>query len=317
MRQNPVNTTQSTPGHKNSIYQRAMASVSAPSTAESEARESESTDFEMAETPHHEQMTFQASISIASAPTHAPPPSYYHDFRVRELLEPEKQLYTMPELPEFVSDVRVESQDDPDDNAIHAADLEVEDDEGPSPGDEGHGDIEGDVSERPGKLHEAPTLLMASDALKDIQNKLQIPRKIGAGYHDPDLDVFVRTRMEGMCTMLNLYTNPHSVTVCKWAASSVQASISLGRGRYLNPYGDWNETMLVDEDLMNDVNLHLQELGKGITAQKLVSYLTREDVREKHGITCTISERTARRYLKLLGYRWETERKGQYADVKR
>lgn len=156
MRQNPVNTTQGTPGHKKSIYQHAMASVSAPSTAESQARESESTDFEMAETPHHEQMTFQASIPIASAPTHAPPPS-------------------MLELPEFVSDVHVESQDDPDDDAIHAADLEVEDDEGPSPGDDGHGDIEGDASEHPGKLREAPTLLMASDALKDIQNKLQIP----------------------------------------------------------------------------------------------------------------------------------------------
>lgn len=82
----------------------------------------------------------------------------------------------------------------------------------------------------------------------------------------------------------------------------------------VNPFGDWNESMLVDEDLMGDINLHLQELEKEISAQKLVDFLARDDVREKHGITKAISERTARRYLGTLGYRWKTERKGQYAD---
>jgi len=75
----------------------------------------------------------------------------------------------------------------------------------------------------------------------------------------------------------------------------------------VNPYGDWNESMLADEDLMNDINLHFQELRKEITAQKLVEYLARDDVREKHGITKAISERTAQRYLKALGYRWTTQ----------
>jgi hypothetical protein len=64
--------------------------------------------------------------------------------------------------------------------------------------------------------------------------------------------------------------------------------------------------MLADEDLATDVRNHLQELGKFITAEKLVQYLAREDVMEKHGLEKTISISTARRYLNELGYRWVT-----------
>jgi hypothetical protein len=61
--------------------------------------------------------------------------------------------------------------------------------------------------------------------------------------------------------------------------------------------------MLVDEELQYDMNLYLQELGKEITAHKLVECLGRPDVMEKHGITRQISVRTAERWLKELGYR--------------
>jgi hypothetical protein len=61
--------------------------------------------------------------------------------------------------------------------------------------------------------------------------------------------------------------------------------------------------MLVDEDLKADINTYLQEVGKENTAEKLVEYLWREDVIQKHGITRKISIRTARRYLQELGYR--------------
>ncbi|THV05625.1 hypothetical protein K435DRAFT_816328 [Dendrothele bispora CBS 962.96] len=57
--------------------------------------------------------------------------------------------------------------------------------------------------------------------------------------------------------------------------------------------------MLTDEDLCNDINLYLQEIGNDITAEKLVSYL---------------ALRTARRYLHTLGYRFTSSKKGQYAD---
>ena len=56
------------------------------------------------------------------------------------------------------------------------------------------------------------------------------------------------------------------------------------------------------------------EIGKEISAQKLTAFINREDIRLKYGIEKPISERTARRYLNRLGYRWSTPKKGQYAD---
>ncbi|EDR09574.1 uncharacterized protein LACBIDRAFT_326022 [Laccaria bicolor S238N-H82] len=185
-----------------------------------------------------------------------------------------------------------------------------------------------------GKLREAPTLDLAKETLKDLESKLNPPRKKGNGHVDPKINPFVRIRMEGMRTLLNFFTNPKSATYQKWCASSMQASISLGRGTYcarqlrkltrqfienrkilpINPYGDWNQTMLADEDLPSDINLHLQELGKDITAGKIVEFLAHPEVKLKHGITKKISLRTAERYLKLLGFRWITPKKGQYAD---
>ncbi|KAJ7132033.1 hypothetical protein C8R44DRAFT_612585, partial [Mycena epipterygia] len=185
-----------------------------------------------------------------------------------------------------------------------------------------------------GKLQEAPSVSAASAALNDLRALLCPHRKSGKGHIDPGIDVFVRLRMETMQSMLNFYTSPLSKTVRFWAASSLQAAVSLGRGTYcsrqlrimvrqfiadrtvlpLNPYGYWTTSMLVDEDLNAGINLHLQELGKDITAQKLVEYLARPDIMQKHGITRRISIRTAERYLKELGFRWMHPKKGQYAD---
>jgi hypothetical protein len=70
----------------------------------------------------------------------------------------------------------------------------------------------------------------------------------------------------------------------------------------VNPYGGWNRSMLADEDLADDIRLHLQSLGNEITANKLVAFLHDPDVCSKHGIDIKVSECTARRYLNDLGY---------------
>jgi len=132
--------------------------------------------------------------------------------------------------------------------------------------------------------------------------------------------------------MLKFYVNPQSQTVGAWGASSCQAAISLMRGRHcarqlraltrqyikdrkvlpLNPYGNWNESMLVDEDLVNEISLYLQEIGREISAKKLMEFISRPGIKEKYCLEKPISERTARRYLNNLGYRWRTPKKGQY-----
>lgn len=186
----------------------------------------------------------------------------------------------------------------------------------------------------PGKEREAPTQIQVKSALTNLENLLSPARKTGRGHTDPGLDPYVRKQIESMQAMLNFYVNPLSQTYDSWAASSLQAAISLGRGTYcarklrklnrqfiqdctllpVNPFGDWNESLLVDEDLTNDINLYLMEIGKEISAQKLTAFINRKDIRLKHGIEKPISERTARRYLNRLGYRWSTPKKGQYAD---
>ncbi|KAJ7460412.1 hypothetical protein B0H11DRAFT_1634522, partial [Mycena galericulata] len=75
--------------------------------------------------------------------------------------------------------------------------------------------------------------------------------------------------------------------------------------------------MLVDEELKSEINLYLQELGKEITAQKLVEFLARPDIMQRHGITHKISLSTATKYLPIIHncmVRWMHPKKGQYAD---
>jgi hypothetical protein len=170
----------------------------------------------------------------------------------------------------------------------------------------------------------APDITSAKAALTDIELVLRGPsRGKGGGYIPPDLSPWVRVRMEGIRSHLAQYTHPNSATYGKWGLSARQAAIGAGRDVYcarrfanlsreyiasrkvlpINPYGTWKQSMLADEDLANDVHEHLQELGKFITADKLVDYLSREDVMDKHGLDRKINVRTARRYLHELGYR--------------
>ncbi|KAF8226126.1 hypothetical protein L208DRAFT_1031998, partial [Tricholoma matsutake] len=148
---------------------------------------------------------------------------------------------------------------------------------------------------------EVPSQQKTIDVLKDLREKLKPARATDHRYKDPGIDPFVRIQMDGMQMMLSFYTNLKSMTYDKWGASACQAAISIGRGCYclhqlaklskqfimdwvvlpMNPYGDWNESMLVDEDLISDINLYLQELGKYITAWKVVEFLACPDVKEK------------------------------------
>ncbi|KAJ6464252.1 hypothetical protein C8R47DRAFT_933222, partial [Mycena vitilis] len=185
-----------------------------------------------------------------------------------------------------------------------------------------------------GKLREAPSIATALAALEDLKELLNPHRPSGKGHIDPHINPFIRVRMEAMQSMLHFYTAPKSDKRGLWVASSLQGAVALGKGVYcsrqlrtmvrafiadrtmlpLNPYGYWTTSMLVDEELQGEINLYLQELGKEITAEKLVEFLARPEVMQKHGITRRISVRTAERYLQELGYRWMHPKKGQYAD---
>ena len=92
--------------------------------------------------------------------------------------------------------------------------------------------------------------------------------------------------------MLNLFINKDSATYDKWGASS------FGCGRHcacqlrhlirqfildrkvlpINPYRDWNQSMLLDENLINEIHIYLQSIGPEISGQKLMEFLADEDL---------------------------------------
>ena len=117
-------------------------------------------------------------------------------------------------------------------------------------------------------------------------------------------------------------------------ASACQTAIGLGRGKHcarrlcelnhgyladqkvlpINLYGDWNESLLVEDNIVNEINIYLLSLGNDITASKLEKFLHRPEIKDKYGIECDISNKMACRYLQALGYRYQSTPKGQYVD---
>ncbi|KAJ4467808.1 hypothetical protein J3R30DRAFT_3662318 [Lentinula aciculospora] len=190
---------------------------------------------------------------------------------------------------------------------------------------------------KPDWLSLPPSIDEAAKALIDIETALQPRWRTGAGFKDLKLNYFTWSHMEGMRALLALYTAVDSHSGGKWVDSSMTAAIAIGHGKYcartlrvmsrqymqdrailpFNPFGDWNETLLVNEDLCQELNLHLQQLyttDKGITSSQVVEFLSRPDIIQKHGITKQISKSTAIHYLHVMGYHFSWTLTGQYVD---
>ena len=75
-------------------------------------------------------------------------------------------------------------------------------------------------SDVPRSIHTSPTIHEALAALTDLRPTLQPKRQTGSGYKDPGLDLWTRARLEGMRSMLLMYTDPKSQTYDNWGASS-------------------------------------------------------------------------------------------------
>ena len=140
--------------------------------------------------------------------------------------------------------------------------------------------------------------------------------------------------MEGIQTLLNLFTSKDSPVYDRWTAASSQAAISLmkkrshaqrlrqyaktfiSQGKILtNGYGTWVKAKIeTDEEFAEELKLFLQSVGKYVKAQDLVEYLHKLDVQEKYGLKAPISLSTAKKWMKKMDYRWVKNHKGQYVD---
>ena len=91
-------------------------------------------------------------------------------------------------------------------------------------------------------------------------------------------------------------------------------SLKIEKSCQVNPYGNWNESMLADENLQNEITIYLLSVGNEISEKKIIEFLDQPDVKENFGIEKPISHKTACHYLNSLGYRYKATPKGQYAD---
>ena len=79
-------------------------------------------------------------------------------------------------------------------------------------------------------------------------------------------------------------------------------------------YGKFTSSILEDEDLSQEICLHLQSKGKYVRAMDIVQFLDTPEMKKQLNLKRSISKRTAHRWMAKMGYHWKKEPKGQYKD---
>lgn len=135
----------------------------------------------------------------------------------------------------------------------------------------------------------APAIDAAKVALANLSDII-CPHRSGDGYKNPHFDLLLRRRLERMQMFLRIYTNPETGTSHGWTVDSLQTSKNFGGGPTqarrlrewtqafildhedlpMNIYGTWNESILEDKDLAQELSVHLQGIGKNVVAMDIV-----------------------------------------------
>jgi hypothetical protein len=142
-------------------------------------------------------------------------------------------------------------------------------------------------------------------------------------------------RWEQMLMVFRLYVNREVAGTRGWIASSKTVAKAHGKSEsyasrlrkwcraYMknyedlpqNTYGTWNSSVLhSDEDLKQDIQFHLQGIGPFVSALDIVEFIGTDEMKTRLKLKKSISERTARRWMNMMQYRWQMEKKGQYSD---
>ena len=186
-------------------------------------------------------------------------------------------------------------------------------------------------AQRSRHIRSSPDLKTITTCLTKLDSILHPRWKSGNGFKDPKLNVLFRTRLEMMAAFLR----PYQASKClHWIRASELASHTAGKGPWLarrlrewvhafildendlpiSQYGRWNSSILEDEDLAQEIHLHLQSIGQYVSASDIVRYIDTKEMKERLNLKKTITEQTARKWMKRIGYRWQKTPKGQYKD---
>jgi len=175
-----------------------------------------------------------------------------------------------------------------------------------------------------------PSLEDALAALKAIKLVLKPRRECGIGSKDPRIDLLLRGRLDLMKMFLWHFFD----STDGWIVSSLAVAHAAERGPWLarklrewsrayikdrdclplNEYGRWNVSLLEDEDLAQEIHLHLQGIGKYVKAMDIVHYLDTPEMKTRLKLKKTISLVTAQRWMRVMDYRWGKAPSGQYVD---
>ncbi|EGN94508.1 hypothetical protein SERLA73DRAFT_171486 [Serpula lacrymans var. lacrymans S7.3] len=82
----------------------------------------------------------------------------------------------------------------------------------------------------------------------------------------------------------------------------------------MNLYGSWNVSLLDTGELAKELHANLQTIGKYVSAQDIVRFLDREDIKSQYGLKKSISLATTRRWMHMMDFRWTKAPLGQYTD---
>ncbi|KAF7311423.1 hypothetical protein MKEN_01044500 [Mycena kentingensis (nom. inval.)] len=179
---------------------------------------------------------------------------------------------------------------------------------------------------RPAQILSNDSVDKAIDNLHDI---LRPHRRNGAGRQRTKLNLVLQARLEAMQRFLRLY---RVSGYAGWTLQSEQVACAAGKtwvqiymGRKLREwsiafckdktniplhrYGRYNSSILSDEDIAADIHLHLQALGKWVSAKDIVRYVRTPKFQACLRVKRDISLRTGK-----MGYQWRKEPKGMYMD---
>lgn len=138
----------------------------------------------------------------------------------------------------------------------------------------------------PNNSGKAPTIAAAQHTIADIYVLLYLRRQMGYGHKMHAFQPFVTQHLHEILTFLRVYVH----TAQGWINSSLVTAKVLGRGGYfatqlccrslafiLNRSKLPDKRLLTgaisrlqDEDIRSDINMHLQTLGKYVSAMDLV-----------------------------------------------
>jgi len=146
------------------------------------------------------------------------------------------------------------------------------------------------------------------------------------------LDVIFRGRLNGMLAFLRFYMSDQGIG---WREASLLAATAAGKGAGLarslrvwvwefledndqlpeSLYGQHRKSRIEDEDLAQEIHLHLQSLNKRyLKAVDIIQYLNKPEVKSRLGLKETPSERTARQWMHAMDYRYGKSANGMYVD---